>query len=492
MIAAMLDLLLALSTSSFAASCPDVGSEHLLGRHRCPTAALEAARRTAGCPSATAPLTRAAPGGEKTVRSTWEYSENRYETDDLVIWWGTYEGFNDADIERLANAFATGWSGLLDLGYPLPEGTDSFKLNIYIAGTGAGPRDTSEWVAGYMTHDGQGYPYIVMGSNTLGTEQGDLTAVHELFHASQYAVDTYDGRNERSLWWFEATAVWFEGELHPELDGHADNLVGWAFRPELPLNFFDYPDSGDFTEGHQYGAFIWPRYLSDFHGGAEIVRRSWFEAEADDRPLDVVADLLAEEGVGAAEAYFDFAARAATWDFPLGDTYENAIQNGGGFGSSESARPSGFLELPTESMVRPIDELPGTYGANYWELRSPSDAMVLSFEGYPGPNRWYAAVIGQTGDEHVRVELPLIGGAGAATLLNMHEHEELWLVVAAVDSPGEDDTFSYGFTIEDLTLKIPEGGEEGTGCGCASSSSGAAWLWLLSAGATLRRRSRSR
>ena len=41
-------------------------------------------------------------------------------------------------------------------------------------------------------------------------------------------------------------------------------LVGFAFLPHLPLTFFDYPDRGELQEMHHYGAFIWPRYISEF------------------------------------------------------------------------------------------------------------------------------------------------------------------------------------------------------------------------------------
>ncbi|MBN2226602.1 MAG: hypothetical protein JW763_04495 [candidate division Zixibacteria bacterium] len=79
-----------------------------------------------------------------------------------------------------------------------------------------------------------------------------VTVVHEYFHATQCAYDTFEDD-----WWMECTAVFHEELLFPEVN---DN---YNFLPY----FYDYPDTSLLIDSyHAYGAFVWPMYLVDLYG----------------------------------------------------------------------------------------------------------------------------------------------------------------------------------------------------------------------------------
>ena len=92
------------------------------------------------------------------------------------------------------------------------------------------------------------------------------TAAHEFFHAVQFGYDWLE-----DLWLVEGTATWMEDEV---FDGNNDNLryLGSGSplrRPGVPL------DLG--RGGHEYGAWIFWRYLSE-RFGAGIVKDVWKRA----------------------------------------------------------------------------------------------------------------------------------------------------------------------------------------------------------------------
>jgi hypothetical protein len=87
---------------------------------------------------------------------------------------------------------------------------------------------------------------------------GRFVLAHELFHAFQAAYDTADRCSEYSEW-EEATATWAGDWVYPRDDtehGHRAAIE----KPEWPISFWG------------YGAWVFPRYLSEKFG-AKTIRR---------------------------------------------------------------------------------------------------------------------------------------------------------------------------------------------------------------------------
>jgi hypothetical protein len=144
--------------------------------------------------------------------------------------------------------------------------------------------------------------------NTLKT-----TTAHELFHIIQFQYlnsDWYDENNssnflnvifEKSKWWFEATAVWMQDKVYPQINDYVYYLgrnyddqnnngkwdmgeviynyngtpsklenyeSGWFADINVPLDTFD---SGGV---HQYGSVIFAKFLSERYGD-NIIKEIW-------------------------------------------------------------------------------------------------------------------------------------------------------------------------------------------------------------------------
>ena len=205
------------------------------------------------------------------------------------------DGIPDQVDETLAAADAS-WQtivGRLGFRAPLADTRSRFdggnrKLDVYLADVGA------RKLAGYTASDDRRlskdskYKYLDIsaflvvdndfaGSQfTRGTPLGNLraTVAHELFHASQFA---YDYKEDR--WLAEGTAAWIEDEV---FDGVNLNRGYLKHSPLTnPLESLDYGN-----RGHEYGSWIFLRYLSERYG-KDIIRQIW--RYADDSPTQLSA-----------------------------------------------------------------------------------------------------------------------------------------------------------------------------------------------------------
>jgi hypothetical protein len=129
--------------------------------------------------------------------------------------------------------------------------------------------------------------YILLNSN-LDWDHLRSTAAHELFHAFQVAV-TINSARPGWNWWGEASATWAKDLVYPRLNLEHEYLWDgqWAWVTDRigPLHRYG--------EGKvwQYGAYIWPFYLT--HGGGalpEFIGRIW-EASKERQPIQVMAEL---------------------------------------------------------------------------------------------------------------------------------------------------------------------------------------------------------
>lgn len=449
------------------------------------------------------------PAAQKTAREpNGTTYPNELASENFVAKWGTRGGISEADAQDLLDAFEHAWATEIEAeGFPAPGGTDRYLFNVYIGDTGDGAPD-GYGTSGYFNRDREGYPMIVVSAATLGDlawAQG--TAAHEFFHAVQDVTGRYDYTGD-SAWYWEATAMWIEGEVLPDHDEYVAFLYGYALLPHLPVYFFDYPDSGALEEYHQYGAMIFPRYVSEIAADSELIRDSWVEPGAD-TPHDTIAELLAERGVAIEDAFGDFAARNVTWDYADGAVYDQWVDWYADYYRSEDARVVDELDADgTDGLVEaPDDTLPGRYGYNVVTLARPDEGDYrVRFEGAAEGSDGSAA------DWRVTVVQDLPGGPlytpvalNAATgeiLLEDVEDAPIHLVVAAVPERARtDETFAWSYSVAweapagDDDTGLPEeparpglDDDESAGCGCASG--GSAWMAgaLVAAGLVARRR----
>ena len=199
---------------------------------------------------------------------------NQLTSEHFVVLWDSDDGLHESWITNLIGAFEDGWDNHVDgWGMPTPTFMQEHYFNVYLGNTGDGIPSISG-ASGYFTTDGDGNPMIVIDPDILSYgEYASTTAVHEFFHACEWATGNYVTYD--SMWFWEASATWSEGETYIDSQDYAWPLPGFAYYGHLPLTHFDYPDTGTLVEMHHYGAFIWPRFVGEHVADPETTIEVW-------------------------------------------------------------------------------------------------------------------------------------------------------------------------------------------------------------------------
>ena len=297
---------------------------------------------------------------------------NELVTDDFVVRWGNDWTPNTAGIDVLADALQDAWqTQIVDLAHPTPWSADSWRINVYIGDTGDGAPPAFD-AGGYFTPDEEGYPILVINRESLNEAPWTrVVALHELYHAVQWGLDSYSyDDDEPGAWYWEATASWIPSVTDPASPANGTFLFGFALLPHLPLDHFDYPDSGSLDEYHQYGAFIFPTFLVESGFGPEIIRDSWVAPAGGTRdPIEALRGRLAEEGEDLDGWFTEFVASNAFWDYVHGDYWQSVVDNGQPFFPDSSPVTAWVPAEGTQGFVTPdVNVQTRRYGANYVRL----------------------------------------------------------------------------------------------------------------------------
>jgi hypothetical protein len=171
---------------------------------------------------------------------------------------------------------------------PLPDGRrgGNKKTDIYLADVGSKgyygycASDQRRWrdgnaVFAYCVLDND-YAVDEFGSANTPTENLQVTAAHEYFHAVQFAYDYME-----DPWFMEATATWAEDEVFDDIDDNVQYLrYGPMRRPRTALDRF-----GGL---YHYGTWAFFRYLTERETAAAggmptLVRDMWRRADSTKR-----------------------------------------------------------------------------------------------------------------------------------------------------------------------------------------------------------------
>ncbi len=422
-------------------------------------------------------------------RDAWGLYPNYRVSEHFIVKWGNTGGVTQDEVAWLLEAFERAWAvEVEEMGHPAPDGTDSYLFNVYIGDTGDGTPG-SYGAGGYYNRDDQGYPMIVIARDSLRyAEYVQETAPHEFYHALQDEVASYPYTGA-SAWYWEATAEWAAGEVLPENDSYAQFLFGYGYLAELSVEFFDYPDEGTLQEYHQYGAFIFPRYLSEVAADRQVIVDSWVRPTGT-TPLASIRDALGARGISLADAFGAFAARNATWAYADGAVYQDIIDTYDAYYPGERHEIDEVGSAGTDGLVRPgPDVLPQGYGYNVVWLGPPRDGFDLHVQVDPtgnwdSPAAWRVTVVREDG-----TVTPVDVSTGVAEL-TIRGSQDAWLVAAAVPERARNDE-RFGWAYE-VTPAAPEevvdtgsddsgawGADDSadekpdpTSCGCASWGGG--------------------
>ena len=441
------------------------------------------------------------PGMGKAGRDVYALT-NEALSENFAVRWGEDGSVDEEDVALVLEALETSWAvEVTELGMPQPEGSASWLFNVYIGDTDdAAP--SGYGVSGYYTTDTAGWPMIVLSQSTVAAAAQTISTVpHELFHALQHASVSY-GYGEDAGWYWESTASWMEAEVFPDDPNYAVFLFGFAYLPHYPLSFYDYYDTGEFQELYAYGAFIFPRLLSEKIADPALIIDTWLAPGDTDDPLVPLAEGLAARGSSLDEAVVSLAMHDATWDYIDGDIYANDLDTFATYPDYAPYDQRVAAEVPAGGtggwVLPPATTLPGRYGYNV--IAVPEEAPLwVSFAGEETgsagtPVRWAVGAVRQDGAEREYFTMNMESGT-----MEVSGDGAWWLVVTALaDESLDGETFDYTYAVDIAPLEHARGddtgGEEEEGaapaCGCGAGGGGAG-LWLVGLAGLIRRRGAS-
>jgi len=405
------------------------------------------------------------PGkGERDAWGEWPndaYSEN------FVVKWGT-DNISSNTINGVLDAFESAWSVQVEeRDFQAPVGSKDYRFNVYIAESGQNTL-SSHGAAGYFSYDSEGWPLIVLAKASLGAEDGGAgTVVHEFFHAVQDAEETWEYTGLGG-WYYEATACWSVPEVLPGDLTYMAFIMGFALLPNYSVNFFDYWDTGAFPEYHQYGAFLFPRYLSEHVMDWRLIRDSWREDNSANDPLKAIEALLQEGGEDLDQVFSDFGAHNAIWDYSDGEHYRYYVDYYAGQFPQWDCRISDSLGRSGDDDWREAntDCLPQSYGYNLVEIDRPKSGHVsLSFKGEETGSRataatWMLQLVRDGGSKPTYNPVDFEGHEADAVFCDVGEEDALYLVISSHGQRfKEDETFDYSYKLEIVDSHPECGGE---------------------------------
>ncbi|MBN2226247.1 MAG: hypothetical protein JW763_02670 [candidate division Zixibacteria bacterium] len=189
-------------------------------------------------------------------------------------------------VNRMAIIADSVWDKeIVEMGYPAPP-TDDFypdggdaRFDFYI-------RDLGDYVFGSTTPE----MYVSAGDSQTVTAYMELnndfrvqdyasrpldavrvTLAHEFFHVIQFGMDFSEPHvvnDMKQHYWFEMSAVWMEEQVYDHINDYYSYIPFYYALPWISIEY-----SSAMTL-HQYGAGIFPLYLSEKYG-PDIVRDIW-------------------------------------------------------------------------------------------------------------------------------------------------------------------------------------------------------------------------
>lgn len=362
---------------------------------------------------------------------------NSVSSDNFIIRWGS--GVSLSDAEELLEAFELAWDVEVNqMGYLQPVATDQYLFNVYIGDSGGGA-PSSYGAAGYFSSDDEGYPMIVIAEETVGSEYVAQTVAHEFFHAIQGRVYRYDyDETGPSAWYWEATANWAEGQVYPGRASMAVFLIGYSFLPHLPVNYFNYPDSGTVDEYHQYGAFIFPLHLTEVEADIELVWNSWNDQGSERDPMLVLNDYLGDYGTDINQSWLNHLAHMSVWDYQDGHLFEQTLDAYQDHYDEGENLPAVDIRGETNGWVNgPSDLQPMRYGHNMIYVSDLSMSEVTfgirgDAEGTSGSLAEYGATVTRKiGSQIDYFPLEFTNNEAQITIPSVSPDDEFYFTVGA-------------------------------------------------------------
>lgn len=308
-------------------------------------------------------------------------------------------------------------------------GTDpSARADIYLEQLG------SQGLFGYESPDpGQGqqrsqYGYLVLDNDYSQAEYGyadsllpaKVTVAHELNHLLQQTYDSF-----QDVWMFEATAVWTEEQVYPQINDYVNYVSSFASNPGVSIT-----DSAGAGGVKIYGSAVWNHWLDRGAGlGSDAIRHAW-EVSGLTRPRDFAVAAygraIRDGGrKGFSDEFARFAAATAEWrtghgGFPDAALYPDVRRKG-------KLRPGSRRRIELDHTAYRLFDVRGTRDGR---LRLMVHAQKGVRTGIALVGREGAATSGAVAR---KTRLLARGGSGSVGLRSPGRFDRLTAVVANAD-----------------------------------------------------------
>jgi len=245
---------------------------------------------------------------------------NNYYTEHFAIRWGDDYNANMDQIESWGEVLEVEvWqTEIVDWNFTPIYLSDEYFIDCYIGNSGSGAPGIGDGAGAYTTIYEDNYqPLMVFQPSAVSyTDTIRDYSSHEFFHAIQFTQGLVGGSSyifdQGSLWFVEATAVWAESVVYPNINNYLYYFYDWATNPEEPLTSY-----GGISV---YARGIWARYLYEYAGGVEAIHNIWTHSRGSSA-LYGNAGYLASIDRDWEETFFDFAVKVIDRDFEDGAMY---------------------------------------------------------------------------------------------------------------------------------------------------------------------------
>jgi hypothetical protein len=299
-------------------------------------------------------------GGPYDYTKDSEYFSIRYSLDDDV---------SHAKVEDLSQWFGEALTvEHEEMGFYLPSGLLNYQMLVMIERL---PSDNTGGFTSYAPCGFSGYmAFVVVNSAWFDSnEHLKSVAAHELFHGVQIeysASEMWANQESPNRWWIEASAVYMETEVHPDLyNSQASQAFRWISAPHRSLQTYD-------SSGYQYGTYLFPASAREGLGTTLWFNELWdqiYDREGYDL-IEEFDSLFANYESSFGEQWGRFLEVAATgeWDFnPYLPGIGELSDMQGGWAENSTTAEHDEHDFPVAESVNSSSGLdrPEYLGANY-------------------------------------------------------------------------------------------------------------------------------
>ncbi|MEW6086726.1 MAG: MXAN_6640 family putative metalloprotease [bacterium] len=236
-----------------------------------------------------------------------------------------------------------------------------------------------------------------------------ITAAHEFFHAIQFSYN-----QNVDEWFLEASAVWFEDQVYPNINDYINRYIKGEFRwfsqPEIPLDF-------DTTSNiHKYGSGIWPIFLEKNFSG--ILKNFFEDAKSVTSPnvFNILDTRLRTKSSNLSSAFAKF----TVWNYITGKNDDGTHYDDGALYDTLYIYNTTSDYMSAPATTPSTGKIPGHLGSNYLLFNKSGTSIRIMFDGSEsssGNLTWNASVLTKFGTTYTDTAITLDAqNAGGITI----------------------------------------------------------------------------